>query len=227
MDITVVFFDIDGTLLETGGAGKEAFQNAITKAAGAPIDISHVNFAGATDLDLFRNILAGAGRVSDPAKEALFFQALAAEMEAVMDGRTIRVFPGVQALLDALSARPEALVGLVTGNIDEGARIKLAHAGLHGHFMLGAFGCEHADRMEIARLALRRAEQALLPGQRITRKALVGDTPSDMAAARAVEAVAIGVATGRYTLAQLRDAGADHVVANMSNLTEMLSLLFG
>jgi len=227
MDITVVFFDIDGTLLETKGAGRYAFEKAIATTVQQTIDISHISFAGATDLDLFRKILSKEGLKSTTALETEFFRALAHELDQAMEGRNITVFPGVRELLDVLIANRQVLVGLVTGNIDEGARIKLGHAGLHGHFMLGAFGCEHADRLEIARLALKRAEQNLLPDQHIVRKVLIGDTPSDIAAAKAIDAVAIAVATGRYSSEDLQAAGADHTLQDLNNLPELLNLILG
>jgi len=135
------------------------------------------------------------------------------------------LFPGVRELLEALSGDSRVLLGLVTGNIESCARIKLRQFNLHGHFVLGAFGDEHADRVEIARLALGRLREALDPGARLRACYLVGDTPFDIAAASTIGAVSVAVATGMFDRDTLRQAGADHVLTDLSDTDAVLRLL--
>lgn len=212
----LALLDIDGTLLDTRGAGRAAFARTVRAVFGWADDLSWVSFAGATDLDVLRRIGERHGRSFDAEETDRFFERLAFELEAALQAAPPAVFPGVRELLAALSAFPEALLGLVTGNTEACARIKLRHAGLHGHFMLGAFGHEHGDRVEIARLALRRAERHARGG-RLDPVVLIGDTPSDIAAARAIGARAVAVATGAYGAAALRAAGADLVVETLAD----------
>lgn len=212
----LALLDIDGTLLDTHGAGRAAFARAVRAVFGWADDLSWVSFAGATDLDVLRRIGERHGRAFDTEETDLFFERLALELDAALHGAPPSVFPGVRELLTALSGAPEALVGLVTGNTAACAHIKLRHAGLHGHFLLGAFGHEHGDRVEIARLALRRAERHAR-GSRLDPVVLIGDTPSDIAAARAIGARAVAVATGAYGVAALRAAGADLVVETLGD----------
>lgn len=212
----LALLDIDGTLLDTRGAGRTAFARTVQAVFGWADDLSWVTFAGVTDLDVLRRIGERHGRTFDVREIDLFFERLAVELDAALQTAPPAVFSGVRELLTALRGTPQALVGLVTGNTEACAHIKLRRAGLHGHFMLGAFGHEHGDRVEIARLALRRAERHVRGG-RLDPVVLVGDTPSDIAAAKAIGARSVAVATGVYGVAALRAAGADLVVETLAD----------
>lgn len=224
-DITLVLFDIDGTLLDTHGAGRQSFINALATVFGWHDDIGYIQFAGATDLDVLARIAARRGHQLVPIEEAEFLRQLPRELERTLPGATRVLHPGVRELLRELSADPRARLGLVTGNIEACALLKLAAFDLHGHFELGAFGHEHADRREIARLAAARAEASLEPGRRIAARFLIGDTPSDVAAARAIEATSIAVATGSFPAAALRAAGAGIVLESLADTAAVLSHL--
>jgi len=212
----LALLDIDGTLLDTRGAGRAAFIRALRIVFGWNDEIAYINFAGATDLDVLRRVCERHGATPDAEAVERFFRQLAIELEAGLTARPPVVFPGVREFLRALTADPDILVGLVTGNTGACARIKLRHAGLHGRFALGAFGHEHADRAEIARLALRRAERRAR-GRILHPVVLIGDTPADLAAARAIGARALAVATGRHDAAALRAVGADLVVETLGD----------
>lgn len=222
---TLVLFDIDGTLLDTHGAGRRSFARAITAVFGWQDDLGYIQFAGATDLDVLARIAARHGVALAREQEQAFLAHLPRELERTLRDTTPTPYPGVRDLLGALAADPRALLGIVTGNIESCARIKLESIGLHDHFVLGAFGHEHAERSEIARLAAQRAAASLPPGQRVAASFLVGDTPSDIAAARAIGAASIAVATGTHTRAQLHDAGADHVLDDLGDTPALLALL--
>lgn len=139
------------------------------------------------------------------------------ELEQASADSDLVLYPGVRRLLEALSGRNDVILGLVTGNIAACAQIKLRQFDLHHHFVLGAFGDEHADRNEIARLALGRVWERLSKGDSMGGLFLVGDTPSDITAAKSIDAVSIAVATGKYSPDELRDAGADVVLTDMGD----------
>ena len=225
--VTVILFDIDGTLLDLKGAGRRAFVRAIEAVFGWPDEIGYVNFAGNTDLNVLAQVMAAHGRELTEADARRFFEHLPGELEraAAEPGGDRVIYPGVRALVERLTARPDVVLALVTGNIEACARLKLRQFDLHNHFVLGAFGNEYADRGQIAGLALERALATLPAGQPIRARYLVGDTPFDIAAAKSIEAVAIAVATGKFTVAELRAAGADHVLSNLGDTAQVLRLL--
>ncbi len=221
----LVLFDIDGTLLEVRGAGRRAFSRAIDHCFGWKNELKNIRFAGATDLDLFHKIAAEHGHEPTPDDERKFCNQLAYELKIAIgeDGISRTVYPGVPELLEKLSGDPRCLLGLVTGNVESCAWIKLQNVNLHEHFVLGAFGHEHADRIEIARLALRRAEDRA--GRRFEKLFLIGDTPNDIRAARAIGATAIAVATGAFRRDDLLAAGADAVLDDLGNLDAVQRVL--
>ncbi len=222
---TLVLFDIDGTLLDTSGAGRRAFAQALDTAFGWRGDADSISFAGATDLDLLLRIGERRGRVLDPDEVESFFALLPATLQTALATEPPHVYPGVRDLLHALSGRADVRLGLVTGNIESCAWVKLEACGLREHFALGAYGHEHADRRDIARLAVERISLQLLPGQSFAQRFLIGDTPSDIAAALAVSAGAIAVATGSFREERLRAAGATHVVSDLRDTPHLLHLL--
>ena len=214
---SLVLFDIDGTLLETHGAGRRCFERALEKAFGWGRDAAGIRFSGATDLDLLQQLARRRNHTLTDGEVEIFFGLLAELLIPELAAEPPHVYPGVRELLAHLSSHPDVQLGLVTGNIETCARIKLEAAGLHGHFTLGAFGHEHADRRDIARLALQRLDPEGAGGPRF----LIGDTPSDIAAAHAISAVAIAVATGIHEADKLREAGAHHVAHDLSDLAQL------
>lgn len=209
----VVLFDIDGTLLSTGGAGARAWAHAFKRLHGVAADITKFSEVGMTDPAVARQTFRGAlGR--DPEEEELaqlimgYVMRLPDEIEA---SEGYRVMPGVATLLESL-AMGGALLGLVTGNIEGAAHIKIARGMLNRYFAFGGYGSDSGDRGLLTRAAIDRA--SMLNGHEIDPAGVfvVGDTPRDIDAANAVGAVSVGVATGEFTVEQLRAAGADHVL---------------
>jgi phosphoglycolate phosphatase-like HAD superfamily hydrolase len=223
--ITLVFFDIDGTLLQTSGAGRIAFARALKEVFGWDDPIDYINFAGATDLLVLERIMREHGAEPRPGDADRFFHALPHHLEQSLQETTSALYPGVRALVERLAADDRYLLGLVTGNIQSCAIRKLQHFDLHGHFFLGAFGHEHADRLDIARLALQRARDHVPDPSHISSRHLIGDTPSDIAAAHAIDATSIAVATGSFSRAQLEAAGARHVLDDLGDVEAVLRLL--
>jgi phosphoglycolate phosphatase-like HAD superfamily hydrolase len=222
--VVVVLVDIDGTLLHVHGAGRASFVRALKAVFGWDDDIGYINFSGATDLAVLDRVLRRHDHVAGTGQIDLFFDRLAVELRASIRDAEIAVYPGVRTLLERLSADLQAVVGLVTGNTGRCARIKLEAAGLHGHFVLGAYGHEHADRNAIARLALERARRHA-NGAQVREVWMVGDTPADVAAARAIGAGSLAVGTGAHTLSDLLRAGADHALADLSDVEAVVRIL--
>jgi phosphoglycolate phosphatase-like HAD superfamily hydrolase len=222
---TAVLFDIDGTLMDFHGVGREAFVQALEKVFGWRDEIAYIQFHGNTDLNVLREIFVRHGAELTAAKQRDFFAALALELEQRAAGAAATRHPGVAELLQALAADERVALGIVTGNIEATARIKLRKAGLHHHFPRGGYSDEHADRADIARQALARLRAALPPGAEFAAVWLVGDTPFDVAAAKAIGARCLAVATGRHSVGELRAAGADGVLENLADTAAVRRLL--
>jgi phosphoglycolate phosphatase len=208
--IRAVLFDIDGTLLVTGGAGGAAWQRAFEQLYGVEANVAERTDAGMTDPQIaeivFREVLGRDGTPEERAQAiGCYLRYLPATVAA---SEAYRVMPGVEELLDRL-IDSGTLLGLVTGNIEAAAHIKLARAGLNRFFSCGGYGSDSADRAKLTRAALRRAE--LVSGGTIDDDACiaVGDTPRDVRAGHGAGIAVVGVATGRYSVEELREAGAD------------------
>jgi len=197
-DTTVVLFDIDGTLVDMRGAGRKSFVRALKSVFGWDDHIEYINFAGNTDLNVLFQVAEHHGVDISTDDQKQFFRQLPVELEETVKETDLVVFPGVRPLLEALADRDDVILGLVTGNVAASARIKLKQFDLHNHFVLGAFGDDHADRAEI---------------------------PYDILAAKSIAATSVAVATGKHTAEQLREAGADHVLTNLSDTQQVLRIL--
>lgn len=224
-DITAVLFDIDGTLLDMRGVGRQAFVRALETTFGLRDTLPYISFSGNTDLNVLEAVMRHHGRPLTRDDCDRFHRQLPLELAAAAHQAELILYPGVRELLEALTAEPDILLGLVTGNVEACAWIKLQQFDLHNHFVLGAFGDEHADRNEIARMALQRVKARLEPGQSLKACFLVGDTPNDIAAAHAIGAVSIAVATGKHSVEDLTAAGADVALPDLSD-TPCVTALF-
>jgi phosphoglycolate phosphatase-like HAD superfamily hydrolase len=212
----ILLFDIDGTLVSTGGAGAVAWKQAFDDLYGIPADIGQFTDAGMTDPDVgAKTFKAVMHREPTPRELAQLIQRRLEHLpEAVAESEGYRVLPGVPERLRQLS-RDGHLLGLITGNGDGAAHVKLARGDLNRWFTFGAYATAGVDRPGIVRRAVERGEAML--GQDVPNMDIfvVGDTPLDITAAHAVDCTAIGVATGHFDAAALREAGADHVLETM------------
>jgi phosphoglycolate phosphatase-like HAD superfamily hydrolase len=208
--IRAVLFDIDGTLLVTGGAGGVAWQRAFEELHGVDADIAEHTDAGMTDPEIaaivFREVIGREGSQEERSKAIGCY--LKHLPDAVAGSPGYRVMPGIEDLLDRL-IDGGTLLGLVTGNIEAAAHIKLARARLNRFFSFGGYGSDSADRTEVTKAALSRG--ALVSGGTLADGACiaVGDTPRDVKAGHGAGIGVVGVATGNYGVAQLQGAGAD------------------
>src|SRR4051812_17646106 len=224
---TVALFDIDGTLIVTGGTGRRSVNRAFLKLYGRADACDSFGFDGMTDRLIARMGLEAIGVEANA--EAIdgwlaeYLVALADEV-ARAEGTSFRLLPGMAEAIAAAQGANMA-VGLGTGNVREGARIKLERVGVHHHFRFGGFGCDAEARPEVIRLAAERGAQQLGVPVESCRVVVIGDTPRDVDAARAIGAECIGVATGRYSVADLEASGAHYVFADFSHAAAIGALL--
>jgi phosphoglycolate phosphatase-like HAD superfamily hydrolase len=212
-----VFCDIDGTLLHSPGAGRSAFADAFLEAFGLLPDMSAVNFAGATDLRVLDQLLRQESMVSDQEKQDHFFECLPRYLDRNMQETPPLVFPNVKKCLERILK--SASLGLVTGNIRACAWVKLQHAGLSTYFSeVGGFGDDHADRHQMAALALERAGNP-------SRAFLLGDTPSDIAAAQKNGMVSVAVCNGQFSRDDLAKSAPDLILDSFEKADAFFELL--
>jgi phosphoglycolate phosphatase-like HAD superfamily hydrolase len=208
-----VLFDIDGTILVTGGAGGVAWQRAFEELHDVEANVAEHTDAGMTDPEIaaivFREVIGREGSPEERAKAIAGY--LRHLPDTVAESNGYRVMPGIEGLLDRLIDEG-VLLGLVTGNVEAAAHVKLARAGLNRFFSFGGYGSDSADRTEVTEAALRRAE--LVSGGSLRDGACfsVGDTPRDVMAGHGAGIKVVGVATGSYSVDELREAGADWAI---------------
>jgi phosphoglycolate phosphatase-like HAD superfamily hydrolase len=199
--VRLLLFDVDGTLVTARGAGRRALRAAFLEVYGTAGDIEQYDLRGKTDPHIVHDVLTAAGLDPGEIKERLddFFEAyLRGLARELAGGARVVVLPGVERLVKRLAATEGAVLGLLTGNIEEGARLKLGPTGLWPYFVTGAFGSDHADRRHLPSLAARRAH-ALTGYPFVPRDVVViGDTPWDIDCARHFGARAVAVGTGMY-----------------------------
>ena len=203
----IVLFDIDGTLLRSGGIGRVAMEHALTKVFGAPGSIDY-RYDGKTDRQIVRETMRLEGFTDDQIDaqmdDLLAAYVSALEGELATGQRSVLLLDGVAELLDQLDREKQVVVGLLTGNIHQGARAKLSAAGIDlDRFRVTAFGSDHELRPELPAVAQRRASELLGVDIQGNKVIIVGDTPADIECGQAIGARAIGVATGRYSVEQL------------------------
>jgi phosphoglycolate phosphatase len=213
-----ILFDIDGTLLITGGAGASSWRLAFQELYGIPADIGQFTDTGMTDSEVGRKTFEAVLHREPERKEftRLLERRLHYLHETVEDSSDYRVLPGVETLLAEL-IETGYLLGLVTGNTEAAAHIKLHRARLNRFFSFGGYGSDSADRGELTRVALKRASlvygETVAAGQAIA----VGDTPLDVTGAHAAGIRCVGVGSHHFTAEQLRDAGADYAIASLED----------
>jgi phosphoglycolate phosphatase-like HAD superfamily hydrolase len=228
--VKLVLFDVDGTLITASGAGRRALERALHEVYGTAGPIDRYDFRGGTDPQIVRDLLQLAGlsdTVIDAGLATLYRRYEERLLEEVGDGRGVTVYPGVRALVGALAADAGAVVGLLTGNIEAGARIKLLPTGLWPRFRVGAYGSDHADRTRLPVVAARRAEALVRRTFGGAETVIIGDTPRDIRCARAFGAAAIAVATGWHGPDDLAAHAPDHLFPDFSDLDRALAAILG
>ncbi len=220
----IILFDIDGTLVRTGGAGKAAMEAALCEDFGVGLAAEEIPYSGRTDLAIGRDLLKGHGIEPTPANQQRLVEGYLARLPRYLREIRGKVCPGIGDLLGVLTARPDVLLGLLTGNVQRGAQTKLGHYGLWGHFPVGGYGDDHDDRDNVARAALRSVEQHRGGKVDLRDVWVIGDTPLDVKCARAIGARAVAVATGWHPLEDLRASEPDFAFADLSDPRELLAM---
>jgi phosphoglycolate phosphatase len=222
--VQVLLFDIDGTLIDAGGAGQSAMEQAIAREFGETRPVFDIPAAGRTDRAIGRDLF---DYYSIPATEAnwsRYVQTYLSLLPRALHEREGGILPGVVTLLERLVRRDDLFLGLLTGNFVEGARLKLKHYGLMDHFRMGGFGDEHLERDDVARAALATLK-GHLPGVDSSDIWVIGDTPSDVRCARAIGARAVAVATGMFSREQLIPCAADVLLNDLTDADDWVSSL--
>jgi phosphoglycolate phosphatase-like HAD superfamily hydrolase len=215
--IKAVLFDIDGTLLVTGGAGAVAWQRAFLELHGVEANIEEHTHAGMTDPEIaeivFREVIGRDGSEAERAEAIAGYLSQLADAVAESDG--YRVMPGIEETLPRLTDQG-ILLGIVTGNIEAAAHIKLARGDLNRFFAFGGYGSDSRDRTELTRKGIERGGEVLGSPLDLEATIAVGDTPRDVQAGHGAGIKVVGVATGAYSVEEQTAAGADWAIPDLT-----------
>jgi phosphoglycolate phosphatase-like HAD superfamily hydrolase len=223
----ILLFDLDGTLLNAGGADRRALLRAFRELCGVDAAVEGVRVHGRTDPEIVEDIFRA--RLNRPSRgterQRLYRRYLSYLEEELSAASDFKIMPGVPTLLEILCADSNLALGLATGNIEEAARLKLRRAGLDAYFRFGAFGSDVADRAALLKLAALRGKGYLPAGTRRVQVVVIGDTTLDIAAGKQVGAVTVAVATGGDPLAALEAAAPDYLLPDFSHSASFPAIL--
>lgn len=215
--MTLLLFDIDGTLLRVNGGVERAVAHAISSVTGREMRTDGVSYSGRTDLEIFQDVLHESG-VPNPRPVLDEVITLYAETaQKTIESHHVTPLPGVLDLLSSLAARPDVFLGLVTGNVEAVAYHKLRRAGLADYFPTGAFGGDDADRTKLPPLALRRATQHTGHPFSTEQTVVIGDTRHDIHCAQASGTRSVAVCTGQFARADLAAHTPDLLFDNLAD----------
>lgn len=220
----LVLFDIDGTLLTSGGAGERALRRGFRERFGIDDDLAKVEIAGRTDSGIARRMLAAHGLPETPENLTAFFDGYLHFLAEELPASQGSLLPGIVALLEALKPRADIVLALLTGNLERGAELKLTHYGVWHYFEFGAYADDHHDRDQLGRFARTRAQEKHgmeFPPEHIF---VLGDTPHDISCARAVGAKAIAIATGKFSRAELGALAPDYLFDDLADVAKVLEI---
>lgn len=214
-----VLFDIDGTLLKTGGAGKHAFLETFLEDFNCQMPLDGIAFAGRSDRAIAEEIMEVTGLGATAENWQKFREGYLSRLSDKLTALEGEVLPGVHNLINSLEKYDHVLIGLLTGNLQEGAYKKLAHYEIDQHFEFGGFGDTHPDRNDIASDAKSAAIEYLSTsgGNNLQKVMVIGDTLNDIRCARAIDAYAVAVATGGNSLEELQAQSPDLLLSDLSD----------
>ena len=214
---TLILWDIDGTLLSSGGAGMRALRTPLRELHGIEASLEDIDYAGRTDRHILRQIFTRHGLPISEENFNRFLDVYAATLPTELANPGARVLPGVPALLRDAAARSDVTQGLLTGNVRRGARAKLAFHGLWDFFPFGAFADDSEHRNELGPHAVRRAREHTGVDFPPERTWIIGDTPHDIACGRAIGAKTLAVATGSHSVEALSAHAPTAVLSDLAD----------
>ena len=224
-DRRLLLFDIDGTLITSGGAGEQALKDAMGARFGVVEDLKGVSLAGSTDANIAMQLLGRHGLEASPQNIAALLDEYLSHLPVRMGQRNGFLMPGILRLLEELHKRPDAVLALLTGNVERGAEIKLKHYGVWHFFEFGAYADDHHDRNELGKFAraraLERRGEEFDPG----RIYVIGDTPKDIECGRAIGARTVAIATGQFSMEELVVYCPDFLFENLSDTAAVIKAL--
>lgn len=222
--MTICLFDIDGTLLMSGGAGQAAMETALESTFGVTAATENIPVAGRTDRAITADMMRFHGVEETAANRERFRDEYLRHLPGELASRGGLVLPGVEPLIRELAVRSNLLMGLLTGNFRRGAELKLRHFGLWNFFRCGGYGDEHHSRDDVARAALADARRLDRDGK-FKDVWVFGDTPADVQCGRAIGATVVAVATGHFTMEELERCEPDHLLEDFSDIELVLGIL--
>ena len=223
MQKKLLLFDIDGTLITSGGAGESALRLGIRDRFGLDEDFRDIEIAGRTDSGIARQFFAKHSLPATAENTAALFDGYLHHLPSLLSQKKGRLLPGIIPLLDALKARPDVVLALLTGNLARGAELKLTHYGVWDYFEFGAYADDHHDRNELGHFARTRAVERHGIDFAPAHIYVLGDTPHDIACARAIGAKAVAIATGQYSRTALAAHAPDFLFDDLSDVVSVLA----
>jgi len=224
---TVCLFDIDGTLLSSGGAGQFAMEQALAEVFGVTGPYHDIPAAGRTDRAITRDLFDFHQLAVSEDQWNVFLDEYLKQLPMALTEKSGCILPGVSELLRKLSTRDDVVLGLLTGNLERGARVKLEHYDLFHYFQFGGYGDDHAHRDDVARLAHAAADRHLDGALQSDRVWVIGDTPADVQCGRAIGAKILAVATGIHSYDVLASTQPDQLRADLGTHDEVFDILVG
>jgi phosphoglycolate phosphatase-like HAD superfamily hydrolase len=225
MDKRLLLFDIDGTLIHSGGAGVHALKLALTERFGIADDLRDIEIAGMTDSGIVVSILKKHQVPVTNDNISAFLDSYVHFLSLELPRRGGKLLPGVLELLERLKSRPHLVLALLTGNVSRGAQLKLEHYGVWHFFEFGAFADDHQDRNRLGRFARARALEKHGREFSAAEIDVIGDTPRDIACGKAFGARTIAVATGRWTREQLAEHHPNVLIDDLSDVDRVIDTL--
>jgi phosphoglycolate phosphatase len=221
----LLLFDIDGTLIDSGGAGIQSLKDVLRHQFGVTDELRGIEVAGKTDTGIVHQILRKQKIEVSEENTAAFLDLYVEFLARELPLRKGKLLPGVKELLPRLQARPQNILALLTGNIRRGAQLKLEHYGIWHFFEFGAFADDHHDRNELGAFAQMRAREKHAIDFDATEIDVIGDTPHDIACGKAIGARTIAVATGSFSRPQLAEHRPDRIVDNFADVDAIIAEL--
>lgn len=221
----LLLFDIDGTLITSGGAGEGALNDAMLERFGVADGLGEINLAGATDSSISRSMLEQNGLAASAENITALLDSYLHHLKQRLPLHSGKLLPGIVTLLDCLKGREDCILALLTGNIIRGAEIKLGHYGVWDYFEFGAFADDHHDRNELGHFARARALERHgieFPPETIY---VIGDTPRDIACGNAIGAKTVAIATGKYSREELAACNPDYLFDDLSDTEAVMQAL--